>query len=153
MERNNHGHAVLLGLRETCGYPNLYREEEKRRGVKVVTAKTTGNTTGKKPKYGWNTNESNRALMLDGLKVAIEGDFDDDEQHFEPEFEVNDEVLVQEGLTFEESNGKYEAAEGYNDDTIFAWGIAWQMVLRSFRLQRGSISSGSIYLGQRREAT
>jgi len=41
--------------------------------------------------------------------------------------QVNDSYLVSEARTFIDRGGKYEAEEGEHDDSIFAWGIAWQV--------------------------
>jgi len=120
-ERNNHGHAVILGLYENSRYPNLYDDNK--------YSKRTTFALGKH-NYGWATTTITRPLMLDQLKFAIEGESEEDEQHFEPELLILDQELLNEMLTFEEHNGKYQAADGKNDDCIFAWAIALQLYLR-----------------------
>ena len=142
-ERNNHGHAVILGLRERCHYPNLYADHKARLlaplggGVKTVT-------------YGWETTAETRLLMLDQLRSALEGKFEDDDNHFNPEFAVKDVDFLSECLTFRQSSGnKYEAAPGEHDDTIFAWAIAYQMYLRL--KGRESRDNFGIFVGGPRE--
>lgn len=133
VERNNHGHAILLGLDETCKYPNLFAEKEsKRQRTRVITS--TPKDTGKETvKLGWNTDINSRPLMLDQLRHAIEGEVDDDVEHFEPMWDVLDDVLLGEMLNFTEVDGKYEATTGKHDDTIFASAIAHQMFLKLAR--------------------
>lgn len=147
VERNNHGHAVLLGLEEICHYPNLYREE-------IQTRAVIGQDK-KQAKLGWITDKISKPLMLDDLKYAIEGNSDEDENHFAPEFTVLDQVLLSECLTFEEINGKYEAIEGKHDDGVIASAIAFQMYKRLRRYVRfpEEGTHPGIYLGDPREIT
>lgn len=145
VERNNHGHAVLLGLGpEGLAYPNLYKE---------VSRQSVLGQEFPKEKAGWLTNGETRPIMLDGLKFAMEGDTQDDEDHFSPEIDFYDVSLLKEGLTFEEIDGKYQAVSGETDDDIMASAIAIQMYSRSKRL---TVSGGSfadrIRIGGQREA-
>ena len=139
VERNQHGHAVLLGLRETMKYPNLY-EEEKTRGQGLR-------------KWGWMTTETTRPILLDQLKFSIEGDSQDDESNFQPELKICDEELLKECLTFQDNKGKFEAASGYHDDVIFATGIAWQLYIMVMRGHNYSSIIDRIFLGDKREST
>lgn len=118
VERNNHGHAVLQGLNETLNYPNLYME-------KTDTRETIDKFP--KVKLGWGTTLVTKPLMLDHLKIAIEGDTAEDETNFQPEFLVRDQMFLQECLTFVNNNGKLEAESGKHDDTVIAWAICLQM--------------------------
>lgn len=128
VERNNHGHAVLLGLDEGTKYPNLYKE---------VTVPAGGGVVGDKfpkEKLGWLTTKESRAMVLDGLKFAMEGDSEDDEDHFSPEIEFLDTALMKEALTFEQVDGKFQAVAGEVDDDVLASAIAFQMYARLKRL-------------------
>jgi hypothetical protein len=118
IEDNNHGHAVLLGLKEVCNYPNLYRRVQSTR-LKIDSKK--------KVKLGWHTGEGTRDLMLDQLRFAVEGDSQEDVDHFMPEYTIYDIEFLRECLTFIEIHGKYQAGEEYTDDLIFASGIGYQM--------------------------
>lgn len=128
VERNNHGHAVLLGLDKILNYPNLYREEKTRQETVRVGPKIKQQK--KELKNGWENNSTTRPIMLNALKAALEGDEDDDVEHFQPLYTIYDQTLLKECLTFEEVKGKFEAIEGETDDDIFASGIATQMFLK-----------------------
>lgn len=128
IERNNHGHAIIMGLEE-LRYPNLFAETEARSKTRLITD-TTKAAGRQKVKYGWNTDTNSRPLMLDQLRSAIEGESDDDVSHFQPAWDIRDEVLCSELLTFTEIDDKYQAAPGKHDDSIFASAIAHQMFLR-----------------------
>lgn len=128
IERNNHGHAVLLGLDEGCQYPNLYKEVSLPAGGGVVGDKFP------KEKLGWITTKESRAMVLDFLKFAMEGDSQDDEDHFVPEIEFLDVQLMKEALTFEQVDGKFQAVAGEVDDDVLASAIAFQMYARLKRL-------------------
>lgn len=143
VERNNHGHAVLLALRELEKYPNVWYEDVPTRVIGLDK---------KERRYGWKTDNSTRPVMLDQLKFAVEGDSAEDEHNFEPEMLVLDEDLLGEAMTFEEVDGKFQAAEGKHDDTIFAYAIAWQMYQRCGKqLSQNSIAD-RIKVGGEREA-
>lgn len=149
IERNLHGHAVLLGLEEDCRYPNLYEEEKKTRLSDIVRV---GKKTRALPehKYGWNTDSVSRPLMLDYLRVAIEGNEEDDEDHFEPEFSIYDQQLLGECLTFEEVDGKFQAIEGETDDNVVATAICFQMFLRQAKqVHRGGSLPDIVAFGER----
>lgn len=141
VERNNHGHAVLLALRQLEQYQNIYFEE-------VVTRIVGGET--KERKYGWMTDNRSKPLMLDHLKIAIEGNSEEDEMNFEPQMLVLDKILLDEALTLEQVGGKIEAASGKFDDTIVAYAIAWQMYLRCGKDQ--ARNAKNIRIGGERDA-
>lgn len=138
IERNNHGHAVLALLnqesrvgqdgRATNRYPNLYKEMVVPAGGGIVGQKFP------KEKLGWLTNKESRPLILDGLKFALEGDSEDDEDNFVAEIEFLDTWLMKEALTFEEIDGKFQAVSGEKDDDLLASAIAFQMYARLKRL-------------------
>jgi len=125
VERNNHGHAVLLWLSKKLHYPNLYTEEKQRL---ISTAKKS---TYIDTKYGWETDSQSRPIMLQSIKLAIEGKFDDGIETFETEFKVFDELFLREALTFNHVDSKrYEAAQGYHDDLVMSWAIAYQVYVQ-----------------------
>jgi hypothetical protein len=140
VERNNHGHAVLLGLEEVCRYPNLYRDDATRH--KIVHVGRGMRTPPPEPKLGWLTDATSRPIMLDALKYALEGDDQDDDDHFQSAFLVRDTNLLKECLTFEEVSGKFQAIEGELDDDIFASAIGWQMFLKAARYSSARGSGG-----------
>ena len=129
IERNNHGHAVILGLDENMLYPNLYKENK---DVPII-----GNIK-KISKTGWSTNRQTKYTMLDDLKYCVEGESDQDEDHFEPTISIYDQNFLREALTFEQIRGKLQAIEGKHDDSVIASAIAYQMYKKSFRLVKSS---------------
>lgn len=104
VERNNHGHAVLLWLNETLLYPNLYWTKTKDK---------------KKDKLGWLSDRVTRPLMVDALIDGIENDT----------IIINDADTLHECLTLVNNNGKIEAAENKHDDCFIAAAIGLQMIL------------------------
>jgi hypothetical protein len=44
----------------------------------------------------------------------------------EGHIQVNDRIFLAECKTFVDHSGKYEADSGQHDDSVMAWGIAWQ---------------------------
>lgn len=146
VERNNHGHAVLLGLREDCKYPSLFWEDKDKRIVGSLTHT-------KERKYGWNTTKTSKMLMLDQLRQFVEGDSSEDEEHFQPEITWYDQVLLDECLTMEEDEGKVNSISGKHDDTVIATAIAMQLYARTRkRIFKGeSLEQDGILLGASRE--
>lgn len=142
VERNNHGHAVLLGLVENCHYPHLYKEVREQPIVQNISKPRP------EPKYGWQTTNISKPLMLDHLKLAIEGESEEDENTFQPDYVVRDIQFLSECLTIERDGVKLGAAAGKHDDTVIAAAIAYQMYLRL----KSKLSSGLekvVALGQR----
>lgn len=103
VERNNHGHAVLLKLQE-IGYSRpqsqlYYREEDER--------------------PGWLTNSVTRPVMLAELREAVE---DEDIDW------IRDRQFIGECLAFKkQKNNNFAASSPDHDDRIIKWAIAWQM--------------------------
>lgn len=145
IERNNHGHAVLLGLRQICHYPNLYIEKEDTRIIVDLSKKRP------EPKYGWGTTAITKPLMMDQVKLALEGDSREDEHTFQPEYRIQDLILLSECLTFRQDGVKLSAASGYHDDSIMAEAIAFQMYLLAKRGKSRSLNTGRLLLGEERE--
>jgi hypothetical protein len=100
VERNNHGHAVLLQLLEHEKTPNVYKTED--------------------GKPGWLTNLATRPIMLDQYIEAVE----------QRAVKINSKVTLQETLTLVSNRGKIEAADGMHDDMVMATAIAVQMLLK-----------------------
>lgn len=101
IERENHGHAVLLALKE-MGVKHPRRVYHFKKG-----------------RSGWSTNAETRPVMLDELGTWLDESDSD---------KVRDRDLLSECLTFRlQTGGKFEADSGCHDDTIFKWGIALQM--------------------------
>lgn len=99
VERNNHGHAVLLALNEMHNYPNLFVDRDER--------------------LGWRTDSISRPVMMDAFIDAVE-----DER-----LKLNDKDILAECLTLVDNNGKTEAADGKHDDCITSTAIALQVCL------------------------
>jgi hypothetical protein len=145
VERNNHGYAVLLGLNENCEYPNIYKQTETNRLVGDIQKVT---------KYGWLTTKESKALMIDSLKMAVEGDSLDDEDHFMPSIIWLDVHFLNELLTFVQESGKMEAISGKHDDDIMATAIAFQMYFKNKKLEIKEIDNQTPFIisGSQRES-
>ena len=104
VERNNHGHAVLLELNEHIGYENLYVHTD--------------------DKLGWKTDSITRPIMLNTFIDAVDSE----------NIEIHDMEILSEGLTLINNNGKIEASEGKHDDCIVASSIGLQLVVNGASL-------------------
>jgi hypothetical protein len=100
IERNNHGHAVLLQLDEIKGYANVFKAKDE--------------------KLGWKTDSVTRPLMVDTLIEAIESEH----------LKINSKSILYECLTLVDNGGKIEAEDGETDDCIIASAIALQMAIK-----------------------
>jgi hypothetical protein len=109
VERNNHGHAVLLELKEHLKYPNLFH-----RVTNTVTKEKDQNP-------GWVTDKVTRPIMMDAFIDAVEN----------RTAILNDQETFKECLTLINNDGKIQAAEGKHDDCIVASAIAVQMCIES----------------------
>lgn len=101
VERNNHGHAVLLELEDHIIYPNLYKHKDER--------------------VGWVTDRVSKPIMLNDFREGLEN----------KTIKLNSKLLLTECLTLVNNNGKIEAATGKYDDCIIASAIALQMCIKS----------------------
>lgn len=99
VERNNHGHAVLLALEETHNYLNLYEHTDK--------------------KLGWRTDSVTRPIMINAFIDAVEN----------RTFELRDKDTLSECMTLVDNNGKIEALDNKHDDCVVASAIAIQMAI------------------------
>ena len=106
VERNNHGHAVLLALARLHGGTapyQLFRAKDKR--------------------VGWLTTSASRPILVDQLEEALRTEA----------IALHDASTVDQFATFAyNDDGKPEAQEGYHDDDVLALGIAWQLRRRAF---------------------
>lgn len=112
VERNNHGHAVLLALSsppaasERDAYPHIYRDRD--------------------GKLGWYTNDTSRAAALDRLEGDVRSG----------DFKTPDAALVGEMLTFiVNKHGKAEAASGAHDDIVITAAIATAVSVRALNFR------------------
>lgn len=121
VERNNHGHSCLNTLANTYNYPNLYYHREyDARGKEA-------------PALGFPTTPKTRPIMLDDLREAVEKRY----------MVIHDRVFLDECRTFgPNERGKYEALNDADDDSVFGWGIAWQIRQSSVRRGEASVSGG-----------
>lgn len=106
VERNNHGHAVLLELQEHIRYPNLFYRK-------------VGQDESLDPNPGWVTDRTTRPIMINAFIDAVEN------KHLI----ITDKSILQECLTLINNNGKIEASEGKHDDMIIAASIALQLMI------------------------
>ena len=97
VERNNHGHAVLLEL-DHLKYPNIF-------------------ISPKDDRPGFRTDGISRPLMIDKFIEAFDSDY----------IKIYDKQILSECLTLINNNGKIEAATGKHDDLIIACAIALQI--------------------------
>lgn len=100
VERNNHGHAVILSLVEIQKYENQYKHKDGREG--------------------WVTDKVTRPIMFNTLKDGLENQT----------LKVNSHDLINECLTFINNSGKMEASDNSHDDTVIAIAIALQMAIQ-----------------------
>ena len=123
IERNNHGLAVLELLLQVHKYPNLYE-------TKTETRKVLEKSNQRRiRKWGWETTQASKAIMCDALKMALEGNTEEDENTFQPEWSCFDEEFLTEALIFTNTDGKLEAEPGKHDDLVIAAAIANQCYL------------------------
>jgi hypothetical protein len=117
VERNNHGHAVLLALEEVVQYPKLYRREQDDRN-------------------GWLTDKVTRPVMLDTFIDGVENGT----------VILKDYTTLKECLTLINNNGKIEAAQGKHDDCVIASSIAVQMCIEAASLELYDNIKSAIYV-------
>jgi hypothetical protein len=99
VERNNHGHTVLLQLKNNYSLSSIYTYPEDK-------------------KLGWLTSAKTKPLMIDELEEAIRKGL----------IEIPDESIKQELIIYQyNDNGSTSAPEGFHDDRVMALAIAWQI--------------------------
>jgi len=101
VERNNHGHAVILELNEHIGYPNMYRAKDER--------------------LGWLTDRVTRPIMINAFIDGVENGT----------MILHDQQTFAECLTLVNNSGKIEAAASKQDDCITSAAIALQLCIES----------------------
>jgi hypothetical protein len=115
VERNNHGHAVLLALQQIEHYPNLYRHNEYDQIARKVLARPPG----------WQTSSKSKPIMIDGLAVAIR-EMGGSEPARPP---YRNKYFVTECRTYtvDGHTGNTGASGSMHDDRIIAYAIAEQI--------------------------
>lgn len=103
VELNNHGHAVLLELRENIKYSRLYYREDKY------------------DEPGWLTSSITRPIMIDQFIEAVSSGT----------VILNSKQTLKETRMLIEEKGKIQAPAGRFDDTVISGSIAIQMLLKS----------------------
>lgn len=101
VELNNHGHAVLLELRENIKYSNLYYREDKF------------------DEPGWLTTSITRPIMIDQFIEVVGSET----------VVFNSKQTLKEARMLIEEKGKIQAPKGRFDDCVIAGAIAVQMLL------------------------
>ena len=101
VERNNHGHAVLLEFKH-LGTKNIYHD-------KMPVRKTNGEP-------GFETTKDSKKIIIDGLEEAIRKG-----ETVIHSRELLDEMFIYQG----DERGGTNAPDGYHDDRIMAYAIAW----------------------------
>ena len=104
VERNNHGHAVLLKLDEILNYPNLFKYSE--------------------DKLGWMTDKITRPLMIDQFIEGVENNT----------VKLLCKDTLDECLTLTNNNGKIQANDSKHDDLFISACIAVQMCIAESHL-------------------
>lgn len=117
VERNNHGHSVLLALQTIERYPSasLYRHTE-------YDAKNQGASEGH---VGWQTSTKSKPIMIDALATAVR-EMGASPPAREPAY--RNRSFVGEARTYAVlDNGGTGASGSLNDDWVVAYAIAEQM--------------------------
>ena len=115
VERNNHGHAVILALQsglahqqwtgEQERYPNLYYHED-----------PSDRQSNEARKPGWITNSVTKPLMIDTLGLGLR----------EMSYHTRSRIFLGEAKIFAHlDGGGMGAPSGYHDDTVICRAIAW----------------------------
>lgn len=108
VERNNHGHTVLLRL-EQLEYPKLYHRPK--------GSDEKGNAL-KDDRPGWVTDKATRPPLIDDWIEVVEDET----------ITIHDHETIIECMTLINNEGKIEANEGKHDDIVIAGAIAVQMM-------------------------
>jgi len=123
VERENHGHAVIMRVMDLG-----YRKPHFRGGPLYYFDRRKD---VKKARAGWTTNAQTRPVMLEDLAEDIE----------EGGQIVHDKQFIEEALSFRlQPSGKFEADPGAKDDAVMKWAIAGQM--RRMRRRKPRITVG-----------
>lgn len=101
VERNNHGHAVILKLTDSVRYPNLWRDDDE--------------------KIGHRTTVLSRPILIDLFIEAVRS----------KKIKINFRETIAECLTLVDNNGKIEADEGKHDDAVIAAALSLKALVKS----------------------
>lgn len=103
IERNNHGHAVLLKLTENeqFKYPNLWRHKDLDNEL------------------GHRTSILTRPLLIDTFIEGVESGM----------FKINSRETISECMTLVDNKGKIEAEDGKHDDRVISAALAIKVIL------------------------
>lgn len=115
VERNNHGHAVLLSLQSGLAHQQWTGEQERYRNLYYHEdpAERDGNEA-RKP--GWPTTSVTKPLMLDVLGRGLR----------DLGYHTRSRIFLSEAKIFAHlDGGKMGAPAGYHDDTVICRAIAW----------------------------
>jgi len=105
VERNNHGHAVLLALKSIEKYPALYKHRDYDASV------------GANERLGWPTNTKTKPIMIDALAITI--------KEHRP---YRNAAFVSEARTYVVlDNGGTAASGNLKDDRVMAYAIVEQL--------------------------
>jgi hypothetical protein len=105
VERNNHGHAVLLALMQIFDYPNLYAHKD---------YDVKGNV---EKREGWPTTPKTRPILVEEFRQA----------YANREVHPKSRRLLSEMRTFVKRNGKAQHQSGCHDDILLGAMIGWEM--------------------------
>jgi hypothetical protein len=113
VERNNHGHAVLLALARLHHYPALYHHAEPLEQGKTPQARP-----------GWPTTSTTKPLMIDALLVALR----------DSTYRPWSLAFLSEARVFAvQSNGSMSAPSGQHDDRVMSRAIAAYLLTQPIR--------------------
>ncbi|MDR6883032.1 DNA packaging protein [Bacillus sp. 3255] len=105
VERNNHGHAVLLALMQIFDYPNLYAHKD---------YDVKGNV---EKREGWPTTSKTRPILVEEYRQA----------YMNKEVFPKSRRILGEMRTFVKRNGKAQHQSGCHDDILLGGMIGWEM--------------------------
>jgi hypothetical protein len=119
VERNNHGHAVLLALEKIERYRNLYHHVEYDAASKTTLARPAG----------WTTSSKSKPIMIDALATAIL-----------EERGYRNRLFIAEARTYAMTEKGDTAASGdQHDDRVVSYAIAEQMRKQATVSARGAV--------------
>lgn len=116
IERNNHGHAVLLELIHHTDYPRMKRDVW---GGIYYHLDYDASRKARTKKPGFPTTVKSKAMALDALQEMI----------LEKSITINDKATIEELQAFQKlPGGKFGAMAGYHDDLVMALAIGAYML-------------------------
>lgn len=113
IERENHGHAVLLRVQQLGVDSQL--DKSHWQGGRLFNYGKTRNSA----RPGWTTNRETRPVMLAALAEYVNCEYN----------KIYDKMLFEECSAFRlQNNGRWEADPGQHDDAVMKYAIAVQML-------------------------